>query len=304
MFVVCSCGATNSAFNPACVSCGRAIEEDSGRKSSTALFGPGSDVGGYVLREQLGAGSLGRVFHATAPDGTSVAIKVLHPHMLGSDDARVRFLREARALKDVRHPHIARLLDAFEHEGLPVLKLELVRGRSLRRYLDEEGPMDPDMARVVLEQLTEALGALHGAGWLHRDIKPENVILVSESAGALETRLLDFGLARSLEVTGGSQTAEGTFVGSLAYAAPEQVLGDKVGPAADWWALGVLAYELLTNARPFRGDRRLAIVRSILWTPPPEIKGPPDIARTIRALLVKDSQKRPTYAEIRSSWRG
>jgi len=263
-------------------------------------------VGDYTVVRPLGSGSLGRVFLGSGPAGESVALKVLHPHLLSAEDARVRFVREARALRDVRHRHIGALLDAFVHEGLPVLVLELVSGASLRHYLDQRGAMPESIVRLVLAQLTDALHALHEAGWVHRDVKPENVMLVSDELSSVEVRLLDFGLARALapSTSADARTAAGVFVGSIAYASPEQLLASETGPAADWWTLGVLAYELLTNARPFTGERRRAVVAQILAGSPPPMKGVSrQLELAVRSLLVTDPTRRPTYAVICDCWR-
>jgi serine/threonine protein kinase len=312
MNVDCACGAQNSAFNPTCVMCGAPIVEEGARSIRGAArghitsLGDGARLGDYVVVRPLGSGSLGRVFLATGRGGEGVALKVLHPHLLAAADARVRFVREAKALRDVRHPHIGALLDAFEHDGLPVLVLEYVAGLSLRHHLDQRGAMPADGARIVLAQLTDALHALHQAGWVHRDVKPENVMLVSHDAPDLDVRLLDFGLARALapSLSADARTAAGVFVGSIAYSAPEQLLSTEIGPAADWWSLGVVAYELLTHSRPFAGERRRAVVAQILAaSPPPMRDAPPELEHAIRSLLVVDPTQRPTYAAIRDAWR-
>ncbi|MFO0552543.1 MAG: serine/threonine-protein kinase [Polyangiaceae bacterium] len=299
MFVECACGASNSVFNPICSTCGAAIHEGvPHRPSSPSFIGPGAEIGGHKLESAIGSGSLGRVFRALAPDGSPRALKILHPHLIGSEDARHRFVRETRALKAIEHPSFARLFDTFDYEGLPVLVLELVEGLSLRRILDDGGPLAPDEVRAIIRELASALAVLHGAGWIHRDLKPENVVLVAR-APHLRLKLLDFGLARSAAAAFDMKTKEGTFIGSLAYAAPEQIVGEEVGPAADLWALGAMAYELVTGTRPFDGARRLEIARAILAADPAELRIPdPTLARVIRDLLVREQSARPTTADL------
>ncbi len=309
MFVDCRCGARNSAFNPACVACKAPIVEDPRRKAartpSLASFVEGAVVGRFKLTRALGSGNLGRVFVAESDQGDRVALKALHPHLLSSEDARARFVREARALREVRHPAIGGLIDAHEHDGVPVLVLELVEGVSLRQHLDTHGAMPAPMAQRVLLQMTEALHALHRAGWVHRDVKPENVMLVSPEPSSPVVRLLDFGLVRALVPSSSldARTAAGVFVGSLAYSAPEQLLSGEIGPAVDWWALGVVAYELLTGARPFHGVTRRDIAAQVLAASPPPMAGvPAALERAVRALLAADAKDRPSYEAIRRGW--
>ena len=311
MFIDCRCGARNSAFNPACVACKAPIVEDTRRKvdrsqtRSLATFVEGAIVGRFRLIQPLGQGNLGRVFLAQSEDGERVALKALHPHLLSSEDGRTRFVREARALREVRHPAIGSLIDALEHDGVPVLVLELVEGASLRHHLDQEGPMPSPVAVRVLIQMTEALDALHRAGWVHRDVKPENVMLVSSDPSEPVVRLLDFGLVRALAPSSAqdARTAAGVFVGSLAYSAPEQLLSGELGPAVDWWALGVVAYELLTGTRPFQGGTRREIAARVLAATPPPMAGvPSDLEQAVRALLAPDPKDRPSYEVIRRRW--
>ncbi len=309
MFVDCPCGARNSAFNPVCVACKAPIVEETRGGAARgapplASFVEGATIGRFTLERLLGAGNLGRVFVADA-GGERVALKVLHPHLLSSDDARRRFVREARALREVRHPHVGAFIDAFEHDGVPVLILELVQGHSLRQHLDRAGALPPAMARAVLAQMTDALHALHRAGWVHRDVKPENVMIVSDDPASLQVRLLDFGLVRALTPSSSAdpRTAAGVFVGSLAYSSPEQLLTADVGPATDWWALGVVAYEILTGARPFHGESRRTLAAQVLSTPAPPMRGvSPALERAVRALLAPDAKDRPRYEDIRQAW--
>ncbi len=269
MFLDCSCGTRNSAFNPRCIACGLAIVEgaEQAEVSTRAALRPGSLLAGYVLEEQLGAGTIGRVFRARGAErGEPVAIKVLHPHLLRSHDVRARFVREAAALSGVVHPSVGRLHDVLIVDEMPLLVFEHYEGRTLRRVLDARATFATAEAAAVLRSLAEALGAIHEAGWVHRDVKPENVMLLTPDADApRELRLLDFGLARSLEPNPESVlTGAGVFVGSLPYAAPEQLFGEEVGPFTDWWALGVVAFEMLAGRRPFQGATKPKLAAAIL----------------------------------------
>jgi serine/threonine-protein kinase len=252
-------------------------------------------VGDYVLEALLGSGTIGRVFRARHVDGSVAALKVLHPHLVQNEDARTRFLREARALSNVQHRSVGRIIGAFEVSGCSLLALELYDGVSLRGLLDARTKLAPAAAVPLLRELVEALGALHEAGWIHRDLKPENVMVLDhQAASPKDVRLLDFGLARPLVLgTEDVRTAAGTFVGSLAYAAPEQILGDPITPATDWWSLGILAYELLAGHRPFQGSSRPVMARNLLREAPPTLDVDRKLALWVEALLAKDAHRRP-----------
>jgi len=309
MFVACPCGITNSAFNPACVACGAPISESGGHLAArvTLGLGPaaarvGDVIGDYVLGEMLGAGSLGRVFRAVpmTRGQTPVAIKVLHPHLLEQPDARMRFLREARALAEVRHRSIGRILDVIESADVPALVLELYTAPSLRDVLKRKKVLAPRACGSILREMAEALGVLHASNWLHRDIKPENILVFdADSPSPRDLRLLDFGLARSLEISSESvRTAAGVFVGSLAYASPEQIFGEDLGPSTDWWSVGVVAYEMLVGRRPFDATTRSAIARDILRG---ELVVPESVPSVVRALVSRLLRKNPK--ERPGDWR-
>ncbi len=300
MFIVCPCGTRNSAFNPRCVGCGAPIVEP--RKAIDAAFvaaterplGPGDRAGEYVIQALLGSGTIGRVFRARHDGGALAALKVLHPHRVRDAEARARFVREARALSGVRHPSVGRIHEVFEAGGSLVLALELYEGSSLREILDVHRKVRPSAAVPILRELVGALGALHEAGWVHRDLKPENVmILPARAERTAEVRLLDFGLVRPLDVApDGVRTAAGTFVGSLAYAAPEQILGEEVTPAADWWSLGVVAFEMLSGRRPFEGGTRATLARSLLRDEAPVLDVGRGLSSWVGALLAKEPARR------------
>lgn len=310
---MCSCGATNSAFNPACVACGRAIEESGdGEKQpgaadhagapieqASAPLGLGSRVGAHELVALLGSGSLGRVFRGRDASGGApdVAVKVLHPHLVAHEETRRRFLREARAMREVEHPSLGRIHDVVDAAGGLALVLELYEAPSLREVLREAPVLSAAHVRGIVRETALALGALHAAGWVHRDVKPENLVVLEPEARR-SVRLLDFGLARSIEAGPEAvRTAAGVFVGSLAYASPEQLFGEDVGPATDWRSLGVMTFEMLTGRLPFRGKTKTELAREIQCAeiePPDELDE--DMRRLVRALMRRDAAARPKSA--------
>ena len=206
-------------------------------------------VGPFRVVRELGRGATGRVLEALGPDGSRAAVKVVHPH-LRSDPATVaRFLREAEAGRRVRHPGVVRTLDAGRAvvDGLetPWIAMEAVDGRDLRAVLAEAGPVGERFARVVGAAVADALAAVHAAGLVHRDVKPENVVVTARE----DVRLADLGLAL-LRDEATRLSATGAFVGTLLYAAPEQLRGATVGPEADLYALGGLLAELVSGRAP------------------------------------------------------
>lgn len=296
MHIRCACGATNSAFNPRCASCGAPVRE--AREVAPPLVPRGREPGvgerfaGYELVAALGVGSSGRVFRAKAPSGEVVVLKLLGRHLSADPDARARFVRELRALRAVSSPFVPRVLDAAEDEGLLATITAFEEGPTLREQLGREGGLDPRLVPRVLRELAAALGALHDAGFVHRDVKPDNVLLAAGALGP-EVRLIDFGLVRVLGVRGESvHTEKGAFVGSPLYAAPEILIDDPIGPWTDWWSFGVVAYELALGRRPFEAAARSQLAKLVLSVDPPELTGHP-WSPLFRALLQKEGGRRP-----------
>lgn len=250
-------------------------------------------MGDYRVESLLGSGATGSVYRATRrSDGAAVALKRLHAHVLSAKDARARFVREARALENVESPWVGRILDAFETDHAPVIVMELHAGRSLRAVMDASGPLSDRMVLTISRQLCEALRAIHAAGWVHRDVKPENVMVLEDRSAEVEIRLLDFGLVRPVASPSEALTAAGAFVGSLAYAAPEQILGEAVGPWTDHWALGIVAYEMLSGLRPFQAPSRSSLAMAILKKQPAPLNATPALAAWVEALLQRDPKQR------------
>lgn len=305
MVIWCDCGTRNSAFNPACSRCGKPIVEPLREESSNGAEAPGNfaalqegqTVGGYRLERRVGAGTSGTVFFGRRLDDDMLcAIKVLHPHLMTDAPARARFFREARAFQLVRHHHIARILDVIDLQTTLAIVLEAYEGVSLRTFLERRGTVPEATLIAWLSQIVAALGALHQAGWVHRDIKPENVFLADTRSGDPEVRLLDFGLVRALNSwnTHDLPTAVGAFVGSPAYSAPEQIVGEQVGPFTDFWALGVLAYECVSGKRPFLGATRTAVASAVLAdAPAPLATERASLRAWIDDLLQKNAEHRP-----------
>jgi serine/threonine-protein kinase len=208
------------------------------------------EIAGYRIERLIGEGGFGQVWRATR-DGTLVAIKVLHLELIRSHDAIVRFERELAATERLNHPNVVRALDhGTLPDGRPFLVLEYVEGPSLRDVIHERGSLPPTEMLALLEPLCEALGAAHAMGLVHRDVKASNVILGTDAAGSRPV-LLDFGLVKLLDQDGPGLTSSRSMLGTPAAMAPEQMRGQPVDARTDVYALGLLAYHMLTGAPAF-----------------------------------------------------
>jgi serine/threonine-protein kinase len=221
---------------------------------------PPERIGPYRVLSRLGRGGMGEVLLAERADGLfeqRVAIKLLRRGM-ASDEILERFSRERRILARLEHPHIARLLDGGATEdGRPYFVMELVEGETITEYCRSRSLSVDERLRLLLD-CCEAVAAAHRNLVVHRDLKPSNVLVAKDG----EVKLLDFGIAKLLgpEDTGevAAETATGLRLLTPAYAAPEQILGEPVTTATDVWALGALAYELLTGTLPQKREGRSA----------------------------------------------
>lgn len=209
-------------------------------------------VDNYEVVRRIGRGGMGRVFEAKAPDATRVALKLIHPHLLQEEGYVARFLQEARLGERVSHPGVVRTLDSGTYHSpageAPYLVLEYVEGQDLKGLLTEVEVVPERLARHIGVCVADALTAVHEAGIVHRDLKPENVIITAEE----DVKLMDMGVGLLLEQEQ-RLSRTGQFVGSLLYAAPEQLSGERPDGRTDLYALGLLLYELVTGALPRRG---------------------------------------------------
>ena len=216
----------------------------------------------YVITGRLGAGGMGVVYRARDERlDRDVAIKMLQRGLLTSDEARVRFRREAQALAKLNHAHIAAVYDVIEQDGADCIVMELVEGESLAAKL-QRGALPVKEATMVALQVAQALEEAHEQGVVHRDLKPANVMITSKG----RAKVLDFGLARLLlgpaDVTQSGAETVGV-MGTPLYMSPEQAIGEKADARSDLWSLGVTYYESLTGIEPFRRTTTLAILRAI-----------------------------------------
>ncbi len=251
----------------------------------------GAELGPYRLGPVLGRGGMGEVYRSwDTRRGRWVALKLLHPRF-GADPAyRRRFRREAEAAADLREPHVVPVHDFGEIDGQLFLDMRLIDGTDLGTVLGE-GPLAPPRALDLITQVAAALDAAHAAGLVHRDVKPSNV-LVGPGDFA---HLADFGIARST----GSETAEGSVIGTMAYMAPERLRAEPADARSDVYSLACLLHECLTGSPPFVADDPPALVDAHLRLPPPALTDdaiPPALRRVIARGMAKEPGDRPAGA--------
>lgn len=224
----------------------------------------GRTIGHYRIVGQLGRGGSGTVYRAVDESlNRDVAIKVLNPDA-ADPGAMKRFRAEATILAQLNHPGIATIYEFFHSDADLLMVIELVCGETLDSLSDRLGPLPPDRAAYLIEQILSALQHAHGAGVVHRDMKPTNVMVTDAAA----VKLMDFGIAR---IRGGERiTIDGSMMGTPAYMAPEQVLSHDVDGRTDLYSVGVILYRLLTASLPFNADTPIALLqRQLSDTPTP-----------------------------------
>ena len=222
--------------------------------------------GRYRLESLLGEGGMGTVWVGSQLAlQRRVAVKSLR---LASPSHRARLRREALALAAVHHPSIVEVHDYGETEGgVPYVVMEFVRGESLSARIEREGALHAEEAVNLVLPLLDGLAAAHRAGVVHRDIKPDNVVLASGPTGAF-AKLLDFGVARVDSDDEARLTLDGSFVGTPAYTAPEQMRCGATDERVDVWGMGALLYYLIAGEAPFGAHNLLTVMRRVLEDPP------------------------------------
>ncbi len=238
-----------------------------------------------VIR-RLGEGGMGEVFAAEAVDGQGpetsksgaarVALKVLRPEFVTDGHVRSRFLDEARMCMRLVHPNIVRVLECAQAEdGTPFLVMELLDGVPLGAYTQNGGRVPLAQAVPILQGILAGLGAAHALGIVHRDLKPDNVLLTREGGGTFVVKVLDFGIAKVMDVAGGMgfRTRTGMLLGTPAYMSPEQAKSARdVDQRADLWSAGVLFYEMLTGTLAFPAPTEFARLAALMSLEPEPIE--------------------------------
>lgn len=262
----------------------------------------GNNVGPYRILRHLGSGGMGSVWLAEDLRlHRQVALKTLRGAADDDAQARARLMREARAAAALNHPHIATVYDVLEEAGQVVIVFEYVEGETLAARLARDPLPAPEAVEIGC-QIAKALVVAHAQGIVHRDLKPANVIV---TAGG-QAKVLDFGIARMLatgttRTKGGYTASAGGFIGTPAYAAPEQMVSSAVDERADLYALGVMLFEMISGRRPFMGSDPVALASSKLSHDAPVLKSraaaiPRELEHLVASLLARDRDDRPATA--------
>jgi serine/threonine protein kinase/Tfp pilus assembly protein PilF len=264
------------------------------------------EVGADGFPVELGAGGMAVTYRARDTVLNSiVALKVINRSVAQNPDARSRFLREARAAANIHHPNVARVTYYGEQDGECFYAMELVKGETLEARVRREGPMPLASALEVTEQAARALAAAEACGVVHRDIKPSNIMLESDASGALAVKLIDYGVAKVMgpQAELGAEQTQAGFIGTPAFASPEQFAGTgqlPIDTRSDIYSLGVTLWYLLTGRTPFVGGTMEEIrVRQTGELPLEHVRGlhlPGQVIALLKSMLAPDPKDRPQSA--------
>ncbi len=274
----------------------------------------GTTLSHFRIVAKMGEGGMGVVYRAEDVKlHRLVALKVLPPDLVGNAERRLRFLREARAAAAVSHPNIATIYEVGEADGVVFIAMECIEGQTLRERIGGR-PMAMKEALRIAVEIAEGLAQAHQAQVIHRDLKPDNVIVAANG----HAKILDFGLAKLLEVRGegggaeaeldrlrtisDEMTREGRVFGTVAYMSPEQARGEPVDARSDLFSLGITLYEMATGKAPFQGKTSLDTLSAIIQKEvvPPAVANPavpPELERIINKCLRKDPQERYQHSD-------
>jgi predicted Ser/Thr protein kinase len=267
----------------------REFQHSAGTAASNSALS-GRMIGPYIVRDELGRGGMGVVYLADDTRlGRRVALKALHPHVAAGAEQRERLRQEARIAAALSHSGIATVYALEEFDGAMYVASEFVPGRTLRALL-QDGPVPLLLLVDVAAQIARVLATAHAQGIIHRDLKPDNVMLTP--AGVV--KLLDFGLARSESAQPVRLTHTGTVVGTPAYMAPEQLLGERADFRVDLFALGVLIYEMASGTHPFEAATMAATIDRVLRHQPPPLSTVCKVPAALEAVVETCLRKRPS----------
>ena len=267
--------------------------------NQTPPTGAGRVLGGrYRLVSPIARGGMAEVWEGyDVVLSRAVAVKVLQAHLAADEIFLERFRREAITAARLSHPGIVSTFDTGLDHGTAYIVMELVRGRNLRQYMSDVGPLPVWQAVAVARQVADALAYAHQAGLVHRDIKPANVLLVEDEWGGTRVKVTDFGIAKAGETAGTDLTRTGMVLGTPKYLSPEQIKGEVPDARADLYSLGVLLFEMLAGAPPYVGDTDMATALAHLNDRVPKVSSrvagiPTGLDRLVSDLLAKEPEKR------------
>lgn len=251
------------------------------------------NVGKYRLIGKLGEGATGKVYEALHPTlNRTVAMKMLSHSLVYNAKFRDRFLGEARLMASLSHPNIVQIFDTESAYATFFIVMEKLSGKNVAHMIKEKGKLDTVEAASILRQMAAALAYAHSKGFAHRDVKPANVAL--DARGIV--KLMDFGLAKPIRVeqaSGKTQSVDGT----PQYIAPETAMGKVTDGRVDFYALGVMGFEMLTGRLPFEHESVMDMLKAHVRQAPPDVRKlnpdiPDSLAEFINSSLIKDPEKR------------
>lgn len=251
---------------------------------------PGIELAGYRILSLAGRGGMSVVFRAEDVNlHRSVALKVLSSKAVSDASFRDRFIRESRVASSIDHPNIIPIYSAGEVDGMAYIAMRFVEGSDLKALIEQKGALSPARAMAIVGQVANALDAAHAQGLVHRDVKPANIMIVpgQHDGEGEHVYLTDFGLTKQASLQS-VLTAPGYFLGTPAYAAPEQIEGGEVDARTDTYALGCVLYECLAGRVPFSRDSAVAVMYAHLEEEPPPVSSVrPGLPRRVDAVINK-----------------
>ena len=271
----------------------------------------GQRIHSFRLLKEIGSGGMGTVYLAEHEMiGSRAAVKILHPALAADADLVRRFFAEARTVNRIAHENVVKISDLVRSDdGAYCLVMEYLEGRSLAEFCGS--PMPPELSLHLLEQICDALAAVHAQGVIHRDLKPANIFLISRGEDPHFVKLLDFGIAKLLAGDGQHPgTLHGMWLGTPDYMAPEQFREGTVDARSDLYALGVIAYQLVTGRLPFTGKSPAEVLLAhVQRDPVPPSEVVPEVPRAISELVLRLLSKDPALrfqsaTEVKIALRG
>ena len=248
----------------------------------------GKRIGGrYEVLKYIGGGGMSRVHlaHDVILD-RDVAIKVLNYDFSNEEELKRRFMREALSATSLMHPHIVDIFDVGEDGDIHYLVMEYVEGQTLKEFIVSNGPLSPEQALPIMQQLVSAISNAHYNGIVHRDIKPQNILMDLEG----NVKITDFGIAMALSAT--AHTKTNSVLGTVHYLSPEQARGGMATKKSDIYSVGIVFYELLTGKLPFSGESAVSIALKHLQEETPSVRALyPAIPQSVENVIIKATAK-------------
>jgi serine/threonine protein kinase len=264
----------------------------------------GATFADHEILAVAGRGAMGTVYRARHQRlGRVVALKVIAPELAEDKEFRIRFQREFEAEVSIRHPNVVRVYGAGAKEGRLYVTMQYVDGTDLADLLRNGAKLEPARAAAIISQVADGLDAAHARGIVHRDVKPANVLIENDGDG-LRCVLTDFGLMKNVNARNAPLTVAGSFLGTCDYAAPEQLLGERIDARVDVYALGCMLYQAVTGQVPFPRPVSAATMLAHMDEPPPLVtaaapEAPAALDDVVRTAMAKDPDERyPSAGEL------